>query len=620
MAFWRFRAKPAAAAADLRREPGAGAATATPAAKTGATAAGAGKAARALGGLARRLARSLAPALTLLVWDVGALTVAVVRKTGRNWHVSALGVSTVADFALALDEALAALKQQGEKPPRKALLAARAIVPARVDLPVNPEKPRPKLQMREMTRAEMEPATAEFGALWNIGAVLAAHRLITPEARERIVLELAVRRNESETPGESRKPLYFGQLACEMGLIAPEALEEALRLQEKLQMLESWLACGWTGYAGEVGEPPVWLAAATGLALWNQCVSAAKSRRLKITGGLPLAWCVSENPDDIPGEAAPGRIALEIHSECIVAVLRHQGRVHSSRSESRMERPLSAELLIGLASDWRAGGAHELEIVCVNPEDEAAIAALLEEIEHRWGHAPRFRASEATRQTLLTTLARQHRNSRSALPVIRFGEISRPVWKKTGFWHFLMPLLTLAAIAGIAAQQQMEIRKIKTRFAENEAAEQKNARQRQELNRVFAEAQNIKKELTQARARLARIAPEVERRVTVEGMINRLPQLLRTLAANIGDDVVLEALHNSPNPSDMGNIRIIAWSSSYASAQTFAQTVQQALIGMGYSVAQTDVKAAPGRNKRPGYAVSFWLIPVAGQDELGAPD
>ncbi|MDR2364536.1 MAG: hypothetical protein LBD68_01595 [Zoogloeaceae bacterium] len=602
----------------LRLEPGEGKPE-TPAGVSGKAAEVSGRL-RAVGGrVLAWLARAFSPGLTLIVWDVGALYAVVARKSGRNWKFSAAAASRAPDFPRALDEALAQLRQKGERPPRKTLLAARAIVPARVDLPVSPEKPRPLLQMREMTRSEMEPVAAEFGALWNIGAVLAAHDLISPEARERIVLELAVRRLDADAPSETKKPIYFGQLACEMGLITQAALEEALRLQEKLQMLESWLACGWTGYAGDPGEPPVWLASATGLSLWSQCTVAARSRGLKIIGGLPLAWSVSETPAETLEETATDRIALEIHSECVVAVLRRQGRVCGSRSESRMDRRLNADLLVNMTSDWRAGGVHDLEIVCANPRDEAAIADMLDEIGQRWGRAPRFRDAAAAREALFSTLARQHRNTRSSLPVIRFGDLPRPIWKKTPFWHTLMPLLTIVAISGIAAQQHMEIRKIKTRFAEEAAASQKNARLRQEETRIFAQAKNIQNELTGARARLAKIAPEIERLENVEGMIDDLPRLLRTISANIGDDVVLNALHNSPHPNDMGNIRVVAWSSDYSSAQEFAQTVQQALAGMGYSVAQTDVRAAPGRNKTPGHAVSFWLIPVAGQEELGLP-
>jgi hypothetical protein len=577
---------------------------------------GASPALRSLSSVLRLLSsvsQRLAPALLLLIQDVGALTGVVARKQGAAWHFSAPARSGVADFGHALDAVLARLRQQGERVPRRSFLAARAIVPARVDLPVSPEKPRPLLQMREMARAEMEPAVAEFGALWNLGGVLAAQGLITPETRERITLELAVRRE-----GANNKPTYYGQVACELGFITPEDLENALRAQEKLQMLETWLACGWNGYAEESGEPPVWLASATGLSLWSQFERALKEHGLKLLGALPLAWSASETPGETEG--GESRVALEIHAEEIVAVLRHRGRVAAARGEGRMERPLAVERLLHLVSDWRAAGARDLEIVCVDPADEAALAALREEIGEHWGHAPRFRDAAATQQAVLAALASQYRNMRGTLPLIRFGELPRPPWKKTGFWHVAAPLLTLAAVGAVAFQQHMQIRAIQQRFAQKAAESQKSAETRQQETRIFQELQQSQHALAEARKKLLQTAPEVERLENIERMTLLLPQLLRALAANIGENVVLESVESSGGVSDIGNVRVTAWSNDYTSAQDFAQRMQGTLGGMGYAVAQTDVRGAPGRDKQHGYLVSFWLIPTAGPDELGAAE
>jgi hypothetical protein len=301
--------------------------------------------------------RALAPALLLLIWDVGRLSAAVAWRQGRTWRFSEEVSSRLADFAPALDEVLALLRAAGFRPPRRCYLAARFIAPARVDLPVDPEKPRRPQQMRELVRAEMEPVISETGATWTIGAVLAARGLIGPEARERIALELALRREQSNVP------TYFGQMACDLGLIGKEDLQTTLRLQEQLQTLESSLACGWTGYRGEPGEPPVWLAAAAGLALWGRFEAACKRRGLKILGGMPMTWSASETAGDAASRAAGGteegwtderrhsRIALEIHAEEVVAVLRHRGRIVSARVEGRMERALKVDWLLRLVAD-----------------------------------------------------------------------------------------------------------------------------------------------------------------------------------------------------------------------------------------------------------------------------
>ncbi|MDR1423628.1 MAG: hypothetical protein LBI92_03340 [Azoarcus sp.] len=573
----------------------------------------------------------LAPGLLLIVWEVGRLSVVSAAKRGGAWQFSVEAASRQTEFGPALGEALERLRGAGIRVPRQCYVAAAFIVPARVDMPVDPDKPRPPLQMRELARAEMEPAVAEAGALWTIGAALAARGRLTAQQREQVVLALALRREQSNTP------TYFGQVACELGFIAKEDVQEALRLQEKLQMLESALACGWAGHKGEaggVGEAPRWLASATGLALWSQFERACKQHGLKLLGGLPLAWSVSEAIPPAAASAAEdaaadgwlderraSRVALEIHGEEIVAVLRQHEHIVAARLEGRVERPLAADWLLRLVADWRASGVEALDIVCLTAADEAAITALGDEIPRLWGKAPRIVGAGEAHRGLLECLARQYRTRRQPLPLIRFGELPKPPWKRVGFWHAACPLLVIAIVTGVGIRQRMEIKAIQTRF---DLADAQNARQatvRQQEAGVMQTAKREKQELERARTQLAQMMPEVERLQAIENMTSHLPQLLRTLARAISDDVVLEVVKNSKSGGgEIGDVMIVGWANHYGGAQSFAQRVQRELSGFGYAVAQTDVRAGKGRLGRPGYFVSFWLLPRAPAEELGLPE
>lgn len=561
-----------------------------------------------LRGFAASLRELVYPDLLLLIQETDTLMgVVAQQQRKKHWQFSAPARSNITDFAHALDEVLSHLRLAGVKVPRACLIASRLIVAARVDFPVDPESPRAPLQMREMASSEMEPVVAEFGALWTIGAVLHARGLITAEARERIVLELAVRREQATTP------TYFGQVACELNFITTQDLEETLHLQERLQMLESSLACGWAGYAGETGQAPVWLASATGLSTWNRFEAACKRRKLKLAGALPIVWSVSETPDE-----TESRIALEIHGEDVVAVLRHRGRVAASRSEGRMERPLAVDWLARMVDDWRGSGIHDLEIVSLLDKDSAALTALLEKFEQHWGNPPLLRNSATTRQKLLETLARQYRARAPLLPIIRFGSPQKPLWKQATFWQLLAPVLTLCIVGGVELQQRLAIKTIQTRSEQNELASKQQQLSQQQEAKFYQEQQQANKELEASRQLIAGMIPEIERFQAIEGMVNHLPQLLRTLAQNIGNDVVLEAVRNSHTGNDIGHIQVVGWSPDYGSAQSFALRMQDALVGMGYVVARTDVKAKAGRDGKAGYQVSFWLLPVA--EELGAED
>ena len=170
--------------------------------------------------------------------------------------------------------------------------------------------------------------------------------------------------------------------------------------------------------------------------------------------------------------------------------------------------------------------------------------------------------------------------------------------------------------AGVEIRQRAEIGKIQTRMDLAELASRREAALRQQMASAMRGTQEARKELDGLRRQLARILPDVERLQTIENMMDNLPRLLRTLARNISDDVVLEVVRNGRS-GGVGDIMVVGWTNSYSSAQDFALRVQGSLARLGYSVAQTDVRAGDGREGSPGHFVSFWLVPRAQAEELG---
>ncbi|MDR0528996.1 MAG: hypothetical protein LBG69_05230 [Zoogloeaceae bacterium] len=558
---------------------------------------------------ARRL---LEEAVLLLVWDVAGLRAVIARRKGKVWRFSEEAFSQESDFERALKEVLTRLKQPNVVIPRKCRLAARFIVPSRVELPVNPARPRPAAQMREMIRAEAEAGVAESGALWTIGAVLSARGLLTPQERERVAREQALRREESG------RPVYFGQTAVDLSLISKEDLRDALSVQEKLQILESALACGWTGFVEETGAPPVWLASAAGLSVWAEAEAACKRSGIKLLGALPLAWSVSEAAESADANLSKsrgvGRVALEIHPEEIMAVLRRGGRIVAARSEGRMERPLTSGGLLALVADWLPESGGALEIICCHGGDEAALREILAGLETQTGAPPVFRDEAWARRNGYACLARQRDGRTRTLPMIFYGELPLSPWKRAGFWHLFFPLLTLTLVTGAHFEQSAEIKRVQSRLdlADFESRRRSSIK-RQETQAIFL-ARREKTELEDTRRKLAAIAPDIERLQSIEGMVNHLPQLLRALADGISDDVVLESVRNSRSGGGVGDIMITGWTTDYASAQSFALRVQEVVADLGYAVAQTEVSAGAGRGGKTGYFVSFWLLPRAGEE------
>jgi hypothetical protein len=549
--------------------------------------------------------------ILLLTWDVGGMVGVLARGSGAAWRFSGAVSSGKVDFAAALEEVLAQLAKEGGKAPRACLMASRLVVPARLDLPVNPERPRSAAQMHAMTQDEMETPLAEFAALWNIGAVLYTRGLLTAEGRGRVALEQAERREQART---EKSGGFFGQCALSIDLVAAHELEESLRWQSRLQTPESRLACAWSGYAaaGE-GEAPVWLGAAVGLSAWKEWKAALTKKKIRFLGALPLALSVSESPENADG------VTLEIHCEDVVAVLRQQGRIIAARSEGRMERPLEAEWLARLIGDWRSG-SRKLSLLCVSPADTKALRALEDDLARHWGNAPAPLSAETVQAALSQYLvARSRRADKTGdIPLIRFEQPQKPLVKRAGFWHVLLPILVAAALSGVEYRQRQQIRAVERNYDLKEFDSKQKMTLAQQESQVYQRQREANQNLRNKRAQLARLIPELERLQAIEGMIARLPRLLRALSANISEGVVLESVKNTQSGGgDIGRVQVIGWSGDYGGAQAFALEMQRAasIGGLDYAVAQTDVTAKAGRNGQPGYQVSFWLLPAT-EEEL----
>jgi hypothetical protein len=561
----------------------------------------------------------LARRILLVTWDVSGLVGVLAQGYGTNWHFSSAFSSGKVDFAAALEEILALLAKEGLRPPRACLMASRLVVPARLELPVYPERPRPDTQMHALVSDEMETPLAEFAALWNIGAVLYTRGLLTAEGRGRVALEQAVRREQSATSRatptqtqDERNGGFFGQCALAIDLVAAHELEDSLRWQTRLQTPESRLSCAWSGYAAlEEDEPPIWLGAATSQVAWKEWKNALARKKIRFLGALPLALSVSESPETADG------VTLEIHCEDVVAVLRQQGKIIALRSEGRMERALQAEWLMRLIADWRSG-TRKLALLCTSPADNEALRMLQDDLAHHWGSDPALLDAATVHTALSQYLAARCRRAdkNEDIPLIRREQPQKSLWKRAGFWHLCFPLLVLATLSSVEFHQRQQIRAVERSYDLKEFNSKQQMTLTQQENTIYQRQREANRTLKEQRAEVARLVSELEHLQAMEGMITHLPQLLRALAANISEGVVLEAVKNSPG-SDIGRIQVIGWSSDYGSAQSFALEMQRTTSsGLGYAVAQTNVKAETGRNGQPGYQVSFWLLPIT--EELPA--
>jgi len=542
----------------------------------------------------------------LLTWDVRGME-AVLMQAGKD-GATALGnaSSRQGRFALALDEVMAQLATATPIRPKRVALAARHVLPAVIDLPVQPDKPRRSEQMRELIQADLEPVLAEFGSLWSMGALLQARGYLAPADRERITMEEAVRRQSRSNQ------LRYGEIAIELELIEREALDECLDQQVALQNLEASVMAGWRGRIED--KQPLWLVCGVGQTTYDEWQEALSRRGLQLAATLPLSWLVSdpEPAEQIHQEARREQtvhsIDLEIHAEEVVAVLRPRGHVVATRSEGRIERAPAADWVNRIIADWTAESRAQITIHFMDAADDEFGEALADALNLTTGHPCAVRLAAECQQTLWRNLLREASTPVSQLPRMVAGELRGSLWKDPDVRRLLAlggVLLGLAVIEGV---QQYRLYSLEAKMAEHQRKEKQHSSNAQLEAQINQKLLELGKGLDATRRQLEPLLNDRSRLNRIISMRVDLPDLLFLLAQAVGSDAVMEEVHNDNTYSEGSAIQVIAWSPSYTGAQDFVNRMAVLAREKGYGLSQMEIKERKGRNNRRGHEVKFWLL------------
>ncbi|KAB2921539.1 MAG: hypothetical protein F9K30_14215 [Dechloromonas sp.] len=554
----------------------------------------------------------------LLRWDVSGLQAALFDS--RKGDARLLGEAESRDGRLtaAVAVVLQRFAEMGLPRPRHALLAARHLLPAVVDLPVAPDKPRPAAQMRELIQTDLEPALAEFGSLWSMGALLQARGYLDGEARQRITLEESIRRQGRQTP------LRYGETALELELIERAALDECLDQQAALQNLDARIVAGWCGRIED--KQPLWLACGVGERIYGEWREALGELGLQLDAVLPLAWLTSEAAPSSLAEAGTRgderlpQISLELHREEVVAVCRRQGHIVGSRSEGRIERELGADWLNRIIADWTSEPRATITLLCLHAEDEAGIAGLADDLNLTTGHTCHSRDAETCRQALWRNLLAQGQARVPGLPRLVDRELRGSPWKN----HDIRRLAALAGVllllAGAETYQRVQLAMLEERIASRQQKEQERSKAAQQAAQVNQKVAELARSLDEARRQLEPLVNDRSRLNALIAMQGNLPDLLYLLAQSVGTDAVLDAVENDISAVSGAAVHVRAWSPSYTGAQAFVSRVAEQVRSKAYGVAQTEINEREGRTGKAGHEVVFWLLPEEVELEAGAPE
>lgn len=542
----------------------------------------------------------------LLTWDVRGMDAALMQTGKEGTQFLGHASSRQGRFAAALDEVLASLAASTAIRPKRVALAARHVLPAVIDLPVNPDKPRPPEQMRELIQPDMEPVLAEFGSLWSMGALLQARGYLSAADRERITMEEAVRRQSRSNQ------LRYGEIAIELELIERDLLDECLDQQVALQNLEASVMAGWRGRIED--KQPLWLVCGVGQAAYQEWREALSRHGLYLAATLPISWLVSDpapseqiEPGNRRDQSVPA-IDLEIHAEEVVAVLRRRGRVVATRSEGRIERAPAADWINRIIADWAAESRAQIAIYFMDEADDEFGEAMADALNLTTGHPCSVHKASESRQALWWNLLREASAPISQLPRMVAGELRGSIWKDPDIRRLLALGGVLFGLAVTEGVQQYRLHGLETKMADHQRKEKLLSSTSQLEAQVNQKLLELGKGLDATRRQLEPLLNDRSRLNRIISMRVDLPDLLYLLAQAVGSDAVMEEIHNDNTYSEGSAIQVIAWSPSYTGAQDFVNRMAGLAREKGYGVSQTEIKERKGRNNRRGHEVKFWLL------------
>lgn len=519
--------------------------------------------------------------------DGFSLRAAVVSAEGKGVVVERVAESREADLATALAETVGRLRSQDAELPHRAILLTAEAIPAILELPVHPRKPRPAAQMQELIRWELEPHLAQQVSSRPIGSILIGRGYLSYDQTRQVLQELERRKGTAATT--SRPSRQFGQVAVEMGFITVAQLQEALAIQERLQVSDEATVCGWSAQpepSARNGKTFRWLVCGVSRRLRDHLAETFSRQGLHLEGVYPLVGCSAAMLNGATLTATAG--VLEVHS----GLLGYAGLAGGSINELRMAytagEPASLRMCLELigketGSIWLAGRSAELEAL------SAELAGQLRQEPRRIPVDVREGSSETVASLVSLAGAARHalRLPGAARAVcVPARDPAPPLWERVTVW-WLAAACILTLMVGMLEISLATGARTRERVQQIKQLEQRVASKHQELD-----------ELAKKQAFLEQQLPH--RQALILG-------LLDALAGTVSEEVVIDRLKET----DLEEIDVGGWSLSEKAVQRFAQDLTVSVKPLGLAVTDLNVRTQTGRLGLPGYAFTLRLVPTA---------
>ena len=290
--------------------------------------------------------------------------------------VTTEGWSRAVDFSTAVGEVLSQVRAAGvRRPPRHAVLVSASAIAALVDLPVDPQRPRPPAQMSELVRWELEPLFTQSTERWSIGALLMGRGYLDAPTRSDVMAE-ALSRNAA---ANQRITARFGEVAVSLGHVRREQNDACLALQERLVQLDEDLVCGWWPQRLEPDDEDggdrrhSWFVSGIGDGLRRHWVRAFERNGIFLDTIYPALGAGFQST---AGGAGRERLYVDVQQEQFVVMRGRPGALRAYRVESLVDGGVNPAQVCGLCLEELR---PDLEEILVNAPS-ADVGALRQSI------------------------------------------------------------------------------------------------------------------------------------------------------------------------------------------------------------------------------------------------
>lgn len=503
------------------------------------------------------------------------LRAAVLTKARGVVSLEKIVTTRKPDPDAALTEVFSALRAEIGLLPKEVILLTATVIPAILNLPVAPGRPRSYKQMQEMVRWEMEPFFVQRVGIWKLETIF-------------------IRR---------------GYLRLDQVTLAQR--EECLAIQKQLEMGEDEMVCGWASQSLEpatrAGSKSPWLVYGMGRANRLRWGTLFEKHGLALQGIYPLVSCAAAA---LNGNGSTGMV-MEARGGMTSCVRLEKGSLSSLQLLYTDTSSINTTVpLLGQP------GQEEMALYCAEAEEGIAPLKQKQDAQPIPVAVAPEQLPEGMHPSVLSGMlgAARHRWGLSGgerITCIAANDPGPPLWQRPQIWWIGISILTLLVIGSTEGVHLFQRRALFQRHAELMS----NISGQEKIDQATLDLQNevtvLNAKLTARRGEL-QILLQRKKMLDTSGLgrADRMVSLLDQITSVLPDTVTLTRVVDA-----LDSMQIEARAFSGHDLANFTQNLEKAMTSFEMKVNRLEsaMKVTEELSNLADHLITLQLIPMPPQ-------